>query len=171
MADFPIRSLQFKDANNLNFTNIDTMSLLAIDSGTRDFTKLDIDTLIEYKITSDIITEGIIFELKSDKYYHIAKDYTSRELVALNNINNYTLNIVDASRASCAGCSSTCISVAMNATGYVGCKACTSACVDGCNSNCGSICSTACDSICWGTCKGSATIQLSYDSAEFYSGG
>jgi hypothetical protein len=157
MADFPIRSLQFKDANNLNFTNIDTIALLAIDNDTRDFTRIDIDYLIETKIISDLATEGISFELKADKYYHIAKDYTTRELVSLNSINNYLYNIIDDTKASCAGCSTTCISVSMSASTSLSCKACSGVCVDGCNSNCGAICSTSCDTICWGTCKNTGT--------------
>ena len=166
MADFPIRSLQFKDANNLNFTNIDTIALLAVDSGTRDFTRIDVDKLIEFKITSDLITEGIIFELKADKYYHIAKDYTSRELVALNSINIYTNNIINENKATCINCSGTCISVSMSASYSSSCNACSGACIDGCNTNCGSICSVACDTICWGTCKNTETLLT--DSAEVY---
>lgn len=166
MADFPIRSLQFKDANNLNFTSIDTITLLAIDNNTRDFTRADIDDLLSYKITSDLMAEGMIFAQKSDKYFHIIKDYTSRELVSLNSINIYTDNALSSSIASCNSCSSSCISVSMEATNPTSCKACSGVCVDGCNSNCGSICSSACDTICWGTCKGSSELLTS--EAIFY---
>ena len=168
MPDFPIRSLQFKDANNLNFTSIDTMSLLAIDSETRDFTKVAIDAVIENKITSDVILEGMQFIQKADKYFHIIKDYTSAELASLNTIDVNLSKINADPNTICAACSTTCISVSMEITGSVGCKACNTACVDGCNTNCGSVCAIACDTMCFGTCKGSATLVE--DSAESYGG-
>lgn len=175
MSEFPIRSLQFKNANDLNFTDLETIQLLGIDSGTKDFTRVPIDNIIANKITSDLLTEGMGFELKSDKYFHIIKDYTTQELMSLNFIDTYTLNIVDNSKATCTSCSTTCISVGMAATGYAGCKACGSACVDTCNSSCGSYCSTECETICWGTCSSTCTNVVSSanlidDSAEFYGG-
>ena len=125
MADFTIRSLKFRNANRLDFTNVDTLEFIAVDSNTSDFAKIPVNVLVSNKIKAD---NGVIFEYRSDKYYHIGKDYTDAELIQLNTISTALDNML---RAGCtdSDCNSSCASLSTSATN------CNNSCEFGCNAS------------------------------------
>jgi hypothetical protein len=108
MPDFTIRSLQFKNANTVNFTNSANFTLLGVNTDSTEFTRINPDLLFDNKLRNG---EGIVFTKDSvNKYTTISRDYTTEELQKLNLIDIYLQKIV----ASCtySGCVGGCIASA-----------------------------------------------------------
>lgn len=155
MADFNIRSIKFKNANTLDFTNVNNLEIISLDTSTSNFAKIPINDIITNKIKADV---GAIFEYNSlDKYFHIGKDYTDAELYSLNAIAD---GVIAASRdwtsGGCteASCSSSCIALATHAS-------CANSCSGGCNttSTGKAVCTL---SSCSGSCMSSNAAIANY---------
>lgn len=118
MADFSIRSLQFKNAASLTFSSLNALDVLVYDRGASDFGKVRLDTLLDPSsgvIISDVHTDGIVFDYNlTDRKHHISKDYTDIELGQLNLIRVYLENMSNSN--VCSSCSSSCIHIASSAS-------------------------------------------------------
>ena len=148
MPDFNIRSLQFENANTVDFTTSSNFTLLGVNDDNNKFARVNVDLLFSSTFRNG---DGIVFTVDAvNKYTTISRDYTTEELTKLNQIDIYLKNMI-VSDCTYSGCYGGCIATAASPS------ACNSDCTAGCNST--SIGATTCTlSNCVASCMAVGTM-------------
>ena len=121
MDEFSIRSIEFKNVNDLPTGDPAVTTLVGVNTNLKDFVKVPMDNLITDKLTADptpaVSGITLIFNT-SDRKYHIGKDYTSVELTHLNAIDTY---LQRATNSGCheGACTNYCVAVATSVSTLV----------------------------------------------------